>query len=77
MAKKKCKLVVQDHLPLELNEIEFLNDCFLSEEISPLEQIRLIQIFNRIFSKNEQPTMCGSCWRDLVKELKNVLDANS
>jgi hypothetical protein len=74
MAKKKCKLEVANHLPLELNEIEFLTDCFLSEEISPLEQLRLVQIFNRVFSKNEQPTMCGSCWRDLIKELKKVLD---
>jgi hypothetical protein len=76
MAKKKCKLVVSDHLPLELNEIEFLTDCFKSEEVSPLEQIRLVQIFNRVFSKNEQPSMCGSCWRDLIKELKKVLDNN-
>ena len=76
MAKKKCKLVVSNHLPLELNEIEFLNDCFLSEEVSPLEQMRLVQIFNRVFSKNEQPTMCVSCWRDLIKELKKGLDNN-
>jgi hypothetical protein len=31
MAKKKCKLEVANHLPLELNEIEFLTDCLKSE----------------------------------------------
>jgi len=64
-------------LCLEEAEYEFLVDFFKEsrESISPLFQIRLLQIYNRIFKDNQQPTSCGSCWRDFIKQLKTVFDA--
>ena len=58
--------------PLLDNEREFLTDFFKDEiEASPLEQMQLIKIFNRVYNQNESiANMCGSCWRDLLNKLR-------
>lgn len=77
--KEKLNKLFPYRQPLCLNEAEheFLVDFFKEqkESISPLFQIRLLQIYNRIFKDNQQPTSCGSCWRDYIKQLKTVFDA--
>jgi hypothetical protein len=77
MAKKikECEGInTGSMIPLLENEREFLTDFFKDEtDASPLEQIQLIKIFNRVYNQNESITnMCGSCWRDLINKLRQL-----
>ena len=39
----------------------------------PSEQRELLKIYNRVFSQRRQPTSCGSCLREVVNGLNQVL----
>ena len=58
------------------NEYEVLTTLLplVQHEITPLEQMTLLKIYNRIFQDNQQMTSCGSCLRDIVKSLNKVYD---
>ena len=52
---------------------EFLNRKHLNE-IKPSEQHELLKIYNRVFNAKEEPTQCGSCWRDRINELRKLYE---
>ena len=58
------------------NEYEVLTTLLplVQHEITPLEQMTLLKIYNRIFQDNQQMTSCGSCLRDIIKSLNKVYD---
>lgn len=68
-----------------LTEDEYvILDTFFSKntiEISPSDQHSLLQVYNRVLNVKQQPTSCGSCWRDIVMQLRKIYneyeDANS
>ena len=39
----------------------------------PSEQRELLNIYNRVFTQRMQPTSCGSCLREVVVKLNQVL----
>lgn len=56
------------------NEYEVLTSLLplVQHEITPLEQMALLKIYNRVFQDNQQMTSCGSCLRDVVNSLNKV-----
>ena len=66
-AKPKC---------LEESEYLFLKEFYkdTKAQIKPTEQLRLLKIFNRVFSQRQEPSSCASCVRDVVNKLKKVYD---
>lgn len=63
-------------LCLNENEYEVLGTILTPKktEFTPLEQMALLKVYNRVFQDNQQPTSCGSCWRDIIKQLNKVYD---
>jgi len=66
-AKPKC--LTEDEFKY-LSESEALNKNL----ILPSEQRELLKIYNRVFNQNIQPTSCGSCVREIVIKLKQVIN---
>jgi hypothetical protein len=68
-----------------LTEDEYvILDTFFSKntiEINPSDQHSLLKVYNRVLNVKQQPTSCGSCWRDIVMQLRKIYneyeDANS
>jgi len=65
-AKPKC-LTEDEHT--YLIESKILDKNILI----PSEQRELLTIYNRVFSQRMQPTSCGSCLREVVIKLNQVL----
>jgi hypothetical protein len=65
-AKPKC---LTEHEHTYLIESKILNKNVLI----PSEQRELLTIYNRVFSQRMQPTSCGSCLREVVIKLNQVL----
>jgi len=67
------------------DEHEFLSEWFTEKRytMKPTEQKRMLEIYNRVFKVNMQPTSCGSCLRDVMNKLEILYnsykeeDANS
>lgn len=62
---------------LSEDSITFLKD-FLPNQPDQLTiklQERLKAIYKEVFNINFQSTSCGSCWRDMIRELQQVYDA--
>ena len=61
---------------LHEDEYEFLTWWFSEtrNQMRPSEQLRILEIYNRTFHKNMQPTSCGSCLRDVLQKLKTLTD---
>ena len=61
---------------LEEDEHTFLTEFFSTPkaQIKPTEQLRLLKIFNRVFSQRQEPSSCKSCVIDVVNKLKKVYD---
>ena len=62
---------------LSEDSITFLKD-FLPNQPDQLTiklQERLKTIYKEVFNINFQSTSCGSCWRDMIQELRLVYDA--
>lgn len=65
---KKLSCLVED-------EYNFLTDFFAvkhREAINPSEQIKFLTIYNRVFGVNEEPTQCGSCWREFISNMQKI-----
>lgn len=63
---------------LSEDSITFLKD-FLPNQPDQLTiklQERLKIIYKEVFNINFQSTSCGSCWRDMIAELKQVYNAS-
>ena len=58
------------------DEYEFLTWWYSEtrNQMRPSEQLRILEIYNRTFHKNMQPTSCGSCLRDVLQKLKTLTD---
>ena len=54
------------------HEHEFLSEWFTEKRytMKPTEQKRMLEIYNRVFKVNMQPTSCGSCLRDVMNKLE-------
>jgi len=54
------------------DEHEFLSEWFTEKRYTmrPTEQKRMLEIYNRVFKVNMQPTSCGSCLRDVMNKLE-------
>ena len=54
------------------DEHEFLSEWFTEKRytMKPTEQKRMLEIYNRVFKVNMQPTSCGSCLRDVMNKLE-------
>ena len=65
---KKLSCLVED-------EYNFLTEFFEvkhREAINPSEQIKFLTIYNRVFGVNEEPTQCGSCWREFISNMQKI-----
>ena len=65
-AKPKC-LTEDEHTYLTESKVLDKN------VLIPSEQRELLTIYNRVFSQRMQPTSCGSCLREVVIKLNQVL----
>lgn len=65
-AKPKC-LTEDEHTYLIESKVLDKN------VLIPSEQRELLNIYNRVFSQRMQPTSCGSCLREVVIKLNQVL----
>lgn len=63
-------------LCLKENEYEVLQGILpnIREAVTPLEQMALLKVYNRVFQDNQEQTSCGSCWRDILKKLNKVYE---
>lgn len=66
-AKPKC-LTEDEHAYLIESKVLDKN------VLIPSEQRELLKIYNRVFSQQRQPTSCGSCLREVVNGLKQVIN---
>lgn len=62
---------------LSEDSITFLKDFLPNqpEQLTIKLQERLKAIYKEVFNINFQSTNCGSCWRDMIKELQQVYNA--
>lgn len=62
---------------LSEDSITFLKDFLPNqpELLSIKMQEKLKAIYKEVFNLNFQGTNCGSCWRDMIKELQQVYNA--
>ena len=44
----------------------------VKNNISASEQTALLDIYNRVFKQNRQPSTCGSCVKELVNDMKTL-----
>jgi len=58
------------------NEYEVLTNLLplVKHKMTPLEQMALLKIYNRVFQAKNQMTSCGSCLRDMINSLNKVYD---
>lgn len=42
--------------------------------LTPVEQIEMLKIYNRVFNTKHGMTSCVGCWRDFMKNLKKIHD---
>lgn len=63
--------------PLTEDEYDYLHNYFTSGQrmVRPSEQLRLLEINNRVFNQKLQYTTCGSCVIEMVNQLKLVYNA--
>lgn len=60
---------------LEESEYNYLKEFNWNVyQLTPDVQKKLLSIYNRIFNEKRQPTTCGSCWVQILGELKNVFN---
>ena len=62
---------------LSEDSIAFLKDFLINppEQLTIKLQERLKAIYKEVFNLNFQSTSCGSCWRDMIRELPQVYNA--
>jgi hypothetical protein len=55
-------------------DYNYLTDFFgrLKDQVSVIDQYKLIDIYLRVFNKKVEHSNCGSCWRDRISELRKV-----
>lgn len=59
---------------LEQNDIDYL-ESFLKEnktKLSEYDQASLLGIYRRTINKDHKPGTCASCWKKIIKQLKQM-----
>ena len=58
------------------SEYEYLKDFqpWKKNQLEPEDQARLLNVYNRVFSKRKKITQCGKCWKNILSDLKQVFD---
>jgi len=58
---------------LEDDEYNYLSKFnWETNQIDPDDAKIMLNIYNRIFSENRKMTTCGSCWKNILNEIKTV-----
>lgn len=59
---------------LQEDEHKWLDEWYTkrSETMKPSEQRRMLTIYNRVFSTNQQPTQCSSCLREINIKMEKI-----
>ena len=47
----------------------------MTVRVRPSEQLQFLEVYNRVFKTNEQPTSCASCLNDMLRKMKQVYNA--
>jgi len=62
-----------------LTEVEHKQLTYLlpkmTVRVRPSEQLQFLEVYNRVFKTNEQPTSCASCLNDMLRKMKQVYNA--
>ena len=55
-------------------EYNYLTEFFngRTHEIKPSQQTKLLKIYNRVLSEQQEYTTCRTCWRDIKAKLKKL-----
>lgn len=58
-------------------EYKYLDNFFnkVSQAVTREEQVKLLDIYNRVLNTNKQPSSCVSCVRDMVNQLKRIYNS--
>ena len=77
--KNKLNSMFRYHKPECLTEEEYtyLHKWFSEHRniISVSSQLKLLEIYNRVFKAKKEPTACSDCFRILLDELKKVYES--
>lgn len=74
--KKRLNELLPYRKPECLTEDEFnyldQSQVLSNNAIKPSEQDAILKIFNRVFKKNQEPTNCATCLRDIINQLNII-----
>ena len=61
---------------LEEAEYNYLKGFFarVGSSIGNADQIKVLQIYNRVFNDKQPATQCSSCWRGILQKVRKVFD---
>jgi hypothetical protein len=77
--KEKLNKMFPYKTPECLTEVEHKQLTYLlpkmTVRVRPSEQLQFLEVYNRVFKTNEQPTSCASCLNDMLRKMKQVYNA--
>ena len=77
--KEKLNKMFPYKIPECLTEVEHKQLTYLLPKmvvrVRPSEQLQFLEVYNRVFKTNEQPTSCASCLNDMLRKMKQVYNA--
>jgi len=77
--KEKLNKMFPYKTPECLTEVEHKQLTYLLPKmvlrVRPSEQLQFLEVYNRVFKTNEQPTSCASCLNDMLRKMKQVYNA--
>lgn len=55
-------------------DYNYLTDFFgrLKDQVSVIDQYKLIDVYERVFNQRLEASNCSSCWRDRINEIRKV-----
>ncbi len=48
-----------------------------SNQLTPKQQAKIIDIYKNVFNQVIDPSNCGSCWRDRIAEIRKVYETQN
>ena len=77
--KEKLNKMFPYKTPECLTEVEHKQLTYLLPKmvvrVRPSEQMQFLEVYNRVFKTNEQPTSCASCLNDMLRKMKQVYNS--
>ena len=77
--QEKLNKIFPYKTPECLTEVEHKQLTYLLPKmvvrVRPSEQMQFLEVYNRVFKTNEQPTSCASCLNDMLRKMKQVYNA--